>query len=212
MDKAGIGMLFDTEYEAAVELARGLTEAQWDLPSLCEEWSVGDVVLHIAYHTHRDGLRETLPSMDKVTAKLVAREHADTREGLLAWLARPVPASARENKGNVCELVIHSQDIRRVTRDTRAYPEPTMRLALDTCVTILGTRFIVDRVHRVAKGLRLVATDMEWSHGTGPEVHGAAEALLMAVAARPAALADLSGDGVPTMAARLGAAPPLGTG
>ncbi len=206
MDKAGIGMLFDAEYEAAVELARGLSEGEWVLPSLCEEWSVGDVVLHIAYHTHRDGLGEKLGSIDKVTAKLVAREHADNREGLLAWLARPVPASARKDKGNVCELVIHSQDIRRVTGSTRAYPEPTMRLALDTCVTILGTRFIVDRVHRVARGLRLVATDMEWSHGTGPEVHGAAEALLMAVAARPAALADLSGEGVPTMAQRLGAA------
>jgi uncharacterized protein (TIGR03083 family) len=169
---------------------------------------VADVVLHIAYHTHRDGLRETLPSMDKVTAKLVAREHADTREGLLAWLGRPVPASARENKGNVCELVIHQQDIRRVAGGPRSYPEPTLRLALDTCVTILGTRFIVDRAHRVAKGLHLVATDMSWSHGTGPEVRGTAEALLMAVAARPAALADLSGEGVPTMAARLGAAAP----
>ena len=104
MDKPGIGMLFDTEYEAAVELAQGLTSREWDLPSLCEEWSVGEVVLHIAYHTHRDGLRETLPSMDKVTAKLIAREHADTRVGLLAWLARPVPTSAREHKGNVCEL------------------------------------------------------------------------------------------------------------
>jgi uncharacterized protein (TIGR03083 family) len=208
VNKTEIGMLFDTEYEAAVELAQGLTEREWDLPSLCDEWSVGEVVLHIAYHTHRDGLRETLPSMDKVTAKLVAREHADTREGLLAWLARPVPASARRDKGNLCELVIHSQDIRRVTGRTRSYPEPTLRLALDTCVTILGTRFVVDRVHRVAKGLRLVATDMQWSHGTGPEVHGTAEALLMAVAARPAALADLGGDGVPTIAARLGAAAP----
>jgi hypothetical protein len=58
----------------------------------------------------------------------------------------------------------------------------------------------------VGKGLRLTATDIEWSHGSGPVVTGTAEALLMAIAARPAALADLSGEGVTTMAVRLGVA------
>ena len=162
--------------------------------------------MHLAYHTHRDGLRETAPAMEKVTARLVAREHAETRGGLLDWLSRPVPASARKMKGNVCELVIHSQDIRRVISLPRDYPEPTLRLSLDTCATWLGTFLVVGRTHRVAKGLRVVATDIAWSHGSGPEVTGTAEALLMAIAARPAALADLSGEGVTTMAARLGVA------
>jgi len=144
--------------------------------------------------------------MEKVTARLVAREHADTRDGLLAWLSRPVPASARKAKGNVCELVIHSQDIRRVVSRPREYHESTLRLSLDTCATVLGTLLVVGRTHRVGKGLRLTATDIEWSHGSGPVVTGTAEALLMAIAARPAALADLSGEGVTTMAVRLGVA------
>src|SRR5262245_25100013 len=102
MDKVALGATFDTEYEAFLELARTLTAEEWVTPSLCQEWTVGDVVLHLAYHTHRDGLREKTPSMGKVTAKLVAREHAETRAGLLDWLSRPVPASARKDKGNVC--------------------------------------------------------------------------------------------------------------
>jgi uncharacterized protein (TIGR03083 family) len=208
VDKVALAAMFDAEYGAFLELARTLTPEEWDTPSLCTEWSVGDVVLHLAYHTHRDGLRETAPSMEKVTAKLVAREHAETREGLLDWLSRPVPASAQRAKGNVCELVIHSQDIRRAIRRPREYPESTFRLSLDTCATVLGTVFVVGRTHRVAKGLRLAATDIEWTHGSGPEVTGTAEALLMAIAARPAALADLSGEGVATMAARLGVATP----
>lgn len=51
-----------------------------------------------------------------------------------------------------------------------------------------------------ARGVRLVATDLDWSRGSGPEVTGPAEALLMAMAARPCALADLEGPGKSTLA------------
>ena len=46
-----------------------------------------------------------------------------------------------------------------------------------------------------ARGVRLVASDVDWSHGTGPEVRGTGEALLMAMAGRLAALDDLDGAG-----------------
>jgi hypothetical protein len=46
-----------------------------------------------------------------------------------------------------------------------------------------------------ARGVRLVATDLDWSHGRGPEVRGNGEALLMAMAGRRAALDDLDGPG-----------------
>ena len=47
------------------------------------------------------------------------------------------------------------------------------------------------------RGVRLVATDMEWSAGHGPEVHGSGEALLLAMTGRVAAVVgDLDGDGV----------------
>ena len=49
-----------------------------------------------------------------------------------------------------------------------------------------------------AKGLKLVATDVDWTAGDGPQVTGPGEALLMAAAGRAQALEDLSGDGLPT--------------
>ena len=52
-------------------------------------------------------------------------------------------------------------------------------------------------------GLRLQADDINWSWGSGPEVTGTAEAILMAVAGRPAALAGLSGEGLPMLAGRV---------
>jgi hypothetical protein len=55
-----------------------------------------------------------------------------------------------------------------------------------------------------AKGLRLVATDVDWTAGDGPEVTGPGEAILMAAAGRTDALDDLSGDGLATLRNRVG--------
>ena len=54
-----------------------------------------------------------------------------------------------------------------------------------------------------ADGLRLVASDAAWRAGSGPEVSGPVEALAMAVTGRPAALCDLTGDGVTHLADRI---------
>jgi hypothetical protein len=73
---------------------------------------------------------------------------------------------------------------------------------LDYGITRLGN-VNVNRARRRAKGLRLLATDMAWSAGTGPEVTGSGEALFMALNGRADALPDLAGPGVEALAARL---------
>ena len=54
---------------------------------------------------------------------------------------------------------------------------------------------------RVA-GLKLAATDIDWTFGDGPEVRGTGEALLLAICGRKAALDDLEGEGVATLRSR----------
>ncbi len=54
------------------------------------------------------------------------------------------------------------------------------------------------------RGVRLVATDLDWTSGRGPKVRGTAEALLMAVAGRRGIAAELSGPGRDRLARRLG--------
>ncbi|OUS93088.1 maleylpyruvate isomerase family mycothiol-dependent enzyme [Rhodococcus sp. NCIMB 12038] len=56
-----------------------------------------------------------------------------------------------------------------------------------------------------ARGVKLVATDLDWSHGRGPQVSGSGEALLMAMAGRRDALGDLTGPGRSAFAAHVGA-------
>ena len=49
--------LIHAEREALIADLGTLTDEQWDLPSLCEGWSVHDVVLHIAWHSHTTSAR-----------------------------------------------------------------------------------------------------------------------------------------------------------
>jgi hypothetical protein len=56
-----------------------------------------------------------------------------------------------------------------------------------------------------ATGLRFTATDVTWTHGDGPEVQGPGEAILLALAGRPVALDELTGDGLASLRGRVAA-------
>ena len=202
MRDGNVAKMFQEEQDSFANLINGFTPEQWEVASLCPQWTVRDVVLHTAFHTHRAGLKETLGSTEKYTALLSERAHAETIDGLVAWFESPAPASARRLKVNVCELVIHQQDVRRAVGLPRDYPEATLLMCLEKCAGVLGNIFIIARKHRLARGLRLVATDMSWSSGRGPEISGTGEALLMAIAGRSAALVDLAGPGLTILSER----------
>jgi hypothetical protein len=59
---------------------------------------------------------------------------------------------------------------------------------------------------RIYAGLRLTATDVEWTVGDGPEVSGPIHALVLLLTGRPAAtIGLLSGEGIAELPARLAA-------
>jgi len=98
-------------------------------------------------------------------------------------------------------MVIHHQDMRRPLGMRRAVPEERLRAALDVILTPRGSTNLGS--FERGSGLRLQATDIDWSWGDGPEVLGPAESILMAVAGRRGTLADLSGPGLPILASRI---------
>lgn len=55
-----------------------------------------------------------------------------------------------------------------------------------------------------ARGVRLVATDLDWSRGRGPEARGSGEALLMVLAGRRGVAGELTGPGAAILHRRLG--------
>ena len=93
---------------------------------------------------------------------------------------------------------IHHQDIRRALGLPRPIPEHRLAAVLTFS---LGAPTLPSKGN--AKGLKLIATDVDWAAGAGPAVTGPGEALLMAAAGRRSALDDLTGDGLSTLRERV---------
>ncbi len=81
---------------------------------------------------------------------------------------------------SLLDHIVHHQDIRRPLGLPRQMPEDRLVAALDVAPDFGG---FVGAKKRAA-GLRLVATDVAWSHGDGPEVSGTGEAILLALTGR----------------------------
>jgi uncharacterized protein (TIGR03083 family) len=97
------------------------------------------------------------------------------------------------------EIVVHTGDILHPLGQSRVVSPEAVIACLDMYKT---TGFPVGTKKRIG-GVRLVATDVEWSCGTGPEVTGPALPLLLAMTGRSEALGSLSGAGVGTLASRM---------
>ena len=196
---SGMLMARDEREEFAV-LLEGLTPQQWESPTLCERWRVRDVVAHVIGY---DPLSR-VQLMRRMAKGLVTRgganavgvaDYADKSPEELTALVRQyaVPQGLTSGFGGRIALtdgMIHQQDIRRPLGISRTIPPDRLRTALDFST---WSPRILGAVR--ARGVRLVATDLDWFHGRGPEVRGTGEALLMAMAGRPAALDDLDGPG-----------------
>jgi len=97
------------------------------------------------------------------------------------------------------EVVVHTGDILHPLGQGREMSPEALVACLEMYKT---TSFPVGTKKRI-DGLRLVATDVDWSHGTGPEVTGPALPLLLAMTGRTPGLDALSGAGVATMRSRM---------
>jgi uncharacterized protein (TIGR03083 family) len=205
-----------SEQKDLFDLLSGLEPAAWDRPTLCDDWRVKDVVAHLISmgEAGLPGLLQATVSMSWFNASAVRRMRSATPAQLLAafpavmgtrGLGRVVPPSAM-----LVEVVAHGQDICRPLGLSRSFPADLLRVLLSRAVSpasyVPGFGFTGGR--RRARGLRLQATDIGWRWGSGPEVTGDGEAVLMAVLGRPSALTDLAGEGVPALACRMGVDPP----
>jgi uncharacterized protein (TIGR03083 family) len=190
----------------AADLA-DLTSAQWESPSLCEGWSVHQVLAHqvaTAKMTPGKFFAKFAGSGFKFATLADKEIAAESSGGPAATLAafRAVQTSTKSPPGPkdswLGEALVHSEDIRRPLGIARNYPLPWVTRAIDFYA---NSNAIIGGKKRVA-GLTLKATDADWSRGTGPLVEGPATALLLATCGRKVALDDLTGPGLDTLRGR----------
>jgi len=189
-----------------------LDDDDWSTPSLCDDWTVREVLAHLILAARPplrryaaegirargdfDAVNRTLASHDArrcATDELIdeyriALEHRFSPPG---W-----PAAAPFS-----DIVLHSLDVRIPLGlpDERpaAHYEPVMALLHSR----MGRSFTGER----RPDVRWVATDHPWTLGEGPEVHGAMVDLVVAAAGRSPRIDRLHGDGVASVAAWLNA-------
>jgi uncharacterized protein (TIGR03083 family) len=201
------------ELEDLSALLHTFSDAQWDEPSLCDGWKVRHVIGHMCMGSTMSPLALiprlvpygfNLPRASSEESFKYGESH--TPSEMLATFDRVVVAQPRPGLGKVAppnewfvDKLIHNQDIRRPQGLTRTI-EPSHLVAAIEVLPRLGG-FIQSK--RVCKGLTFTATDVDHSVGSGPEVRGPGEALVLAMSGRSVGLAELQGDGVATLRERI---------
>ncbi|TFH72126.1 maleylpyruvate isomerase family mycothiol-dependent enzyme [Cellulomonas sp. HD19AZ1] len=187
----------------------GLTDAQWAHPTLCADWTVEDVVAHLtaAATTGRWAWLRSIAGArfrpDVHNARRLAEHRGPTPAATLAAFRAVVDARVAPT-GDLWawlgEVVVHAADVREPLGIATA-PEPDAVLAV--AEGYVRKDFAVDSRTR-ARGLLLVATDSGFVSGAGLGVEGTTLDLVLALAGRAAVLPRLTGDGVGTLAGRIG--------
>ena len=207
--------LKDPLIERLTALGRSLTPEQWRSPSLCKGWRVCDVFGHMTYGG--------ITPMHKMVPILLFRYRGNLNRGSATESVRYATAYPQQEVmaefershkhpvgiGKIVkpadlhfDHVVHEMDIRRPLGLPSQWHTDDLRAALEGAVRGKGPLIAPAKI---AKGLHLVATDLDWTYGAvnAPEVTGPAESLLLALSGRHLGLQDLHGDGVAELTARI---------
>ena len=205
---SGLWPLVRAERTALADALRRLPDESWTAPSLCPSWSVRDVVAHLT----AGASTATLPWLANMAASrfdtdrhnlrlLLRHRGTDAKDTLARYLATlsstTAPLGAQE--GALGEVVVHAQDIALPLGLTLA----PSRDALDAVAGFFARKDFAVNSRTLIQGLHLEATDGDFRTGDGPGVRGTTLPLVLAMAGRPAALDQLSGDGVAVLRERI---------
>jgi uncharacterized protein (TIGR03083 family) len=209
MDRADLRTALESERLAIADVVDTLGPEDWRAASLCTGWTVQDVVAHMTLTsrlTKFGAIRAVLAARGDINRMIDESARARAAEYSPAELAaqlRKTAGSERRPLGTqprdpLVDVLVHAQDITRPLGLAHAMPAEHVVPALEQ---VWGSSFYGPR-KRLA-GLRLVATDADWSAGDGDrEVRGPAGELLLVATGRAAGLAALEGAGVEDAAAR----------
>jgi uncharacterized protein (TIGR03083 family) len=179
-----------------------LDETAWSSASWCDGWLVRDVLAHLVQNAERTYTSLTLDllrggfgpdrSMSKAAKRLRNIPVPDLADRLRRAADRHFHLPGSTESMGLADVLVHSADAFRPSGlDVVASPAEAGP-ALDA---LWKSGRVV--VHAVPHRNRcLVATDLDWSRGNGPEVRGRAIDLLLFVANRRQAIPDLEGPGL----------------
>ncbi len=161
-------------YDGLADLLASAPAETWDAPSLCEKWQVRHVVAHVTMPARLTPAQfgagmaaaggDFTVLSDTVAARDASLPLADQLDALRSPLlhAWQPPGGAA---GALNHAVIHSLDVTVALDRPRVAPGEAVVAVLDQLTAANGALFGVDLT-----GVRLEATDTDWSWGSGDAV------------------------------------------
>lgn len=141
--------------------------------------------------------------LNRINGVSLQQQQEREPDELLALLREHVTprglTSAFGGRVALVDTLMHHQDIRRALGTPRDVPAERLRAALPFAFIAPPIRA---RWH--VRGVKVVASDVAWSGGTGPEARGAGEAILMVMGGRRGVAEELTGPGAQRLVNRLG--------
>ena len=192
----------DDQRRRLVDLLEGLSDQEWQHPSLCQGWTVRQVAAHVALQNtswsamprtvleviRAGGMNDAIQAMARRHAQLpTERIIAEIRERIGVWLPLPM-LTYRES---AIDYLVHLQDIAIPLGREQAMPVDVAAVAADRVWRSPG----MFHARRRFAGYRFVATDTGWSAGRGREVIGPISAILLLLTGRHAGRDRLAGPG-----------------
>ncbi|MGW7684368.1 maleylpyruvate isomerase family mycothiol-dependent enzyme [Kribbella sp. NPDC054772] len=178
------------ERSECANVLAGLTDDQWDQPTLCAGWRVRELVAHMTMPYRTSGM-QFVTGMVRAGGKFnryadkQARRDAEemTSAELLDCLRQNVdhpwkpPGGGYE--GALSHDVIHGLDATVALGLDRQVPLERLRLIFDAMKPRQLKYFGVDLT-----GIQLQATDLDWTYGTGTPLKRPAQELLLHLCGR----------------------------
>jgi len=194
-------------------LAAGFSLEEWSQPSLCGDWSNHDVLAHlvVGYGAGAGAVAAEMlchgGSFDRANASLArslaaSRTPADLLDDFKRLTLRPRQLGRYfPPRLLLGDHITHELDMMFALGREPQIPADALVAVLNTQVS-LPNPFVP--AFRNSRGLRLTATDAEWTQGErGPIVRGRAADLVSVLGNRPARLYRLGGDGLDVLASRV---------
>lgn len=207
-DRSKTRELVHAERLRLIDDLEGLAPHEWSTPSLCDGWTVHDVLAHllVTAMTHRfafvGSMMRARGDFHRANELGIRRWKREDPQQTLAEFRRAQHETRTPPAHPATRLVeayVHGEDLRRPLGITGRYPSEGIHGAL---AHQLRTRVSFEGGRERAEGLRLIDTDSGVSWGTGPEVSGAAIDLLLAVSGRTVSTKLLTGPGSDQLVAR----------
>jgi uncharacterized protein (TIGR03083 family) len=180
---------------------------KWSAPTWCPKWNVQDLVGHLIAAANITaphffgGFIKTGFNFDKFVEGDLRNYNSGSAADMQARF-KDIIGSTRKPPGPAYvalgEIMVHGEDLRRPLGAKGDHPAEHL-VALAETYKKTGAPL---RAKKRLEGLKLTATDVDWTAGEGPEVRGPCMSLILGMVGRTAALDDCEGDGLETLRSR----------